>query len=186
MQRALIFAICGMFGGASAACSSDAPSQTSAGAGASGAAASAGASSAGASGTAAIAGSAGALTPALGTPGVWEEVTSPKMDPKLFSEGNFGVGSIVTERIAQGSGGIVWGSSQNLYAMWGWACSACGLDEGGPQYQTAQQPGDVWSKGTLPAALVWGPNSVATTSDGKRTIFVGSMWATGLWRYVEP
>lgn len=89
-------------------------------------------------------------------------------------------------RVAEGSGGIVWGSSKNLYAMWGWACSACGLDEGGPQYQTAVQPGDTWSKGTLPSALDWGPNSVATTSDGTHTIFVGSMWATGLWRYVEP
>lgn len=41
-------------------------------------------------------------------------------------------------------------------------------------------------KGTLPSALDWGPNSVATISDGSHTIFVGSMWATGLWRYVEP
>jgi hypothetical protein len=70
--------------------------------------------------------------------------------------------------------------------MWGWACASCGLNEGGPQYQTASQPGDTWTKGTLPDALDWGPNSVATTSDGSHTIFVGSMWATGLWRYVEP
>ena len=89
-------------------------------------------------------------------------------------------------RVTQGSGGVVWGSAKNLYVMWGWACSGCGLNEGGPQYQTAPQPGDTWSKGTLPAALDWGPNSVATTSDGLHTIFVGSMWATGLWRYVEP
>jgi len=33
---------------------------------------------------------------------------------------------------------------------------------------------------------VWGPNSVAVTSDGTHSVFVGSMWATGLWRYVEP
>jgi len=89
-------------------------------------------------------------------------------------------------RIAKDSGGIVWGSTKNLYAMWGWARGGCGLDEGGPQYQTAQQPGDTWSKGKLPAELDWGPNSVAATSDGRHTIFVGSMWATGLWRYVEP
>jgi hypothetical protein len=38
----------------------------------------------------------------------------------------------------------------------------------------------------LPDGLVWGPNSVAATSDGAHSIFVGSMWATGLWRYVEP
>ena len=89
-------------------------------------------------------------------------------------------------RVAEGSGGVVWGSSKNVYAMWGWACSGCGLGEGGPQYQTAPQPGDTWSKGTLPKELNWGPNSVATTSDGQRTIFVGSMWATGLWRFIEP
>jgi hypothetical protein len=40
--------------------------------------------------------------------------------------------------------------------------------------------------GTVPAALTWGANSVATTTDGTHNIFVGSMWATGLWRYVEP
>jgi hypothetical protein len=89
-------------------------------------------------------------------------------------------------QVAKGSGAIVWGSAKNLYAMWGWACASCGLNEGGAQYQTAPQPGTTWSKGTLPAGLVWGPNSVATTSDGVHAVFVGSMWATGLWRYVEP
>jgi len=89
-------------------------------------------------------------------------------------------------RVADGSGGVVWGSSKHVYAMWGWACSGCGLEQGGPQYQTAPQPGDTWSKGTLPAELDWGPNSVATTTDGQHAIFVGSMWATGLWRYIEP
>jgi len=89
-------------------------------------------------------------------------------------------------RVAQGSGAVVWGTPKNLYAMWGWACSGCGSKEGGPQYQTAPQPGTDWTAGTLPDELDWGPNSVAVTSDGKRSIFVGSMWATGLWRYVEP
>lgn len=89
-------------------------------------------------------------------------------------------------QVTKGSGAIVWGSPKNMYAMWGWACASCGLKEGGPQYQTAPQPGTTWSMGTVPAGLVWGPNSVAVTSDGTHTIFVGSMWATGLWRYVEP
>jgi photosystem II stability/assembly factor-like uncharacterized protein len=89
-------------------------------------------------------------------------------------------------RVAMGSGGVVWGTPKNLYVMWGWACAGCGIDEGGPQYQTAPQPGTTWSKGTVPAALDWGPNSVAVTSDGTHSIIVGSMWATGLWRYVEP
>ncbi|HVW30342.1 MAG TPA: hypothetical protein VHC69_33520 [Polyangiaceae bacterium] len=89
-------------------------------------------------------------------------------------------------RVTQGSGAIVWGSTKNVYAMWGWACASCGLNDGGPQYQTAPYPGDTWTKPALPAGLVWGPNSVATTSDGTHAIYVGSMWATGLWRYVEP
>jgi hypothetical protein len=89
-------------------------------------------------------------------------------------------------RVAEGSGDIVWGSPKQLYVMWGWACASCGLNEGGPKYQTAPQPGDRWMAGSVPDGLNWGPNSVATTSDGKHAIFVGSMWATGLWRYVEP
>jgi hypothetical protein len=87
------------------------------------------------------------------------------------------------KRVADGSGAIAWGSSKNVYAMWGWACGGC---TDGAQYQTAEQPGDTWSKGTVPDRLNWGPNSVATSSDGTHAIYVGSMWATGLWRYVEP
>jgi hypothetical protein len=89
-------------------------------------------------------------------------------------------------QVTQGSGGVVWGTPKNLYVMWGWACGGCGIDEGGPQYQTAPQPGTTWVKGTVPTELDWGPNSVAVTSDGQHSIIVGSMWATGLWRFVEP
>jgi hypothetical protein len=91
------------------------------------------------------------------------------------------------KRVAMGNAAIVWGSAKNVHAMWGWACAGCGLKEGGPQFQIAAQPGTDWAKGpTLPDGLVWGPNSVAVTSDGTHSVFVGSMWATGLWRYVEP
>jgi hypothetical protein len=89
-------------------------------------------------------------------------------------------------QVASGQTAVVWGSSKNVYAMWGWACAGCGLNDGGPQYQTAPYPGDTWTKPTLPSGLVWGPNSVAITSDGMHSIYIGSMWATGLWRYVEP
>jgi hypothetical protein len=89
-------------------------------------------------------------------------------------------------QVTEGSGGVVWGTPKNLYVMWGWACAGCGIDEGGPQYQTAPQPGTDWVDGTVPPELDWGPNSVAVTSDGTRSIVVGSMWSTGLWRYVEP
>ena len=89
-------------------------------------------------------------------------------------------------RVAEGRAGVVWGSPKNLYVMWGWACASCGVSDGGPEYRTAPFPGDTWTMGTVPAALTWGANSVATTTDGTHNIFVGSMWATGLWRYVEP
>ena len=92
-------------------------------------------------------------------------------------------------RVTDGNVSVVWGTSKSVYGMWGWACASCGLDEGGPQYQTAPQSGDMgtWTKvATLPSGLVWGPNSVAVTSDGTHSVFVGSMWATGLWRFVEP
>lgn len=85
--------------------------------------------------------------------------------------------------VAEGSGAIVWGSTKNVYAMWGWACGGC---TDGAQYQTAPMPGDKWSDGTVPSGLNWGPNSVAITSDGTHAIYVGSMWQTGIWRYVEP
>jgi hypothetical protein len=78
---------------------------------------------------------------------------------------------------------VVWGSSKNVYAMWGWACSDCSL---GTNIETAAQPGTSWSKGSVPDALVIGPNSLVVTSDGTHTIFVGVMWAMGIWRYVEP
>jgi hypothetical protein len=78
---------------------------------------------------------------------------------------------------------IVWGTPKNVYAMYAWACSGCNL---GTQFETAPQPGVTWSKGTVRAALVMGPNSLVVTNDGTHYVFVGLMWDQGLWRYVEP
>jgi hypothetical protein len=78
---------------------------------------------------------------------------------------------------------IVWGTPKSMYAMYGWACSDCNL---GTDYETAPVPGTSWSNSTVPAALVIGPNSLVVTSDGMHSIFVGAMWAEGIWRYVEP
>lgn len=83
--------------------------------------------------------------------------------------------------------GIVWGSDKNVYAMWSWACASCTW--GSPvQSQVAPQPGTDWVNAPDDATngLDWGPNSVAVTSDGMHAVFVGSMWSSGLWRYVEP
>jgi hypothetical protein len=78
---------------------------------------------------------------------------------------------------------IVWGTPKNVYAMYAWACSNCNL---GTQFETAPQPGTVWTKGAVPAALVMGPNSLVVTNDGTHYVFVGLMWDQGIWRYVEP
>jgi hypothetical protein len=90
-------------------------------------------------------------------------------------------------RVSTQGEGLVWGSEKNLYAMWGWACASCTWDSP-VQSITAPQPGMDWSNATAEATngLNWGPNSVAVTSDGTHAIFVGSMWSSGLWRYVEP
>jgi photosystem II stability/assembly factor-like uncharacterized protein len=78
---------------------------------------------------------------------------------------------------------MIWGTAKNVYAMYAWACSNCNL---GTNFLTAPLPGDTWSKGTAPPALVIGPNSLVVTNDGNHNVFVGLMWDQGLWRYVEP
>jgi hypothetical protein len=37
----------------------------------------------------------------------------------------------------------------------------------------------------VPEALIVGANHVAVTSDGTHQTFVGTMWSSGVWRYVE-
>jgi hypothetical protein len=88
--------------------------------------------------------------------------------------------------VSEGNSAAVWGSDKNVYTGWGWACANCDAGPDGPGFKVAAQPGDRWTPVKTPARLNWGPNSVAITRDGNRTIYVGSMWATGLWRYVEP
>jgi len=90
-------------------------------------------------------------------------------------------------RVSTKGTGVVWGSPKNVYGMWSWACAHCTWDSP-TQALVAPQPGTTWSNATTASinGLNWGPNSVATTSDGTHAIFVGSMWSSGLWRYVEP
>jgi hypothetical protein len=85
--------------------------------------------------------------------------------------------------------GVVFGSTKYVYAMWSWACAQCTWDATGIDVQDmmAPQPGTAWTSAAATAnGLNWGPNSVATTSDGAHAIYVGSMWSSGMWRYVEP
>ena len=46
--------------------------------------------------------------------------------------------------------------------------------------------GTAFTKPAVPAGLNIGANHIVVTSDGKHNIFVGTMWAAGVWRYVEP
>jgi hypothetical protein len=88
-------------------------------------------------------------------------------------------------RIYDGTMAVAWGTEKNLYAMWAWACSGC--DFGTGFFITAPLPGATpFAKPATPAGMRIGANHVAVTSDGNHNIFVGTMWADGIWRYVEP
>lgn len=79
---------------------------------------------------------------------------------------------------------IVWGTPNHVYAMWAWACSNCDL---GTNFETAALPdGSQWSDVAVVPDLKIGPNSLVVASDGTHQVFVGVMWAQGIWRYVEP
>jgi hypothetical protein len=78
---------------------------------------------------------------------------------------------------------VVWSTTKTVYSMWGWACSGCKFTNA---FETSPQPGTSWALAQLPAGLQIGPNSIVVTSDGTHNIFVGAMWATGMWKYIEP
>jgi hypothetical protein len=87
-------------------------------------------------------------------------------------------------RILDGTLAVAWGTAKNVYAMWGWACSKCDL---GANFSVAPLPdGTKFTKPAVPAALNIGPRNIAVTSDGNHNVFVGTMWSSGVWRYVEP
>ena len=83
-----------------------------------------------------------------------------------------------------GTQGIVYGTPNNVYSDWSWACGGCTVD---PGFQFAPLPGTgTWSSIATPAGMAMGPAQVATTFDGSNYILVGANWLSGLWRYVEP
>jgi len=87
-------------------------------------------------------------------------------------------------KVLGGGLGITWGTAKNVYTMWGWACSKCDL---GASFQLAPLPaGTAFTKPAVPAGLNIGANHIVVTSDGTHNIFVGTMWAAGVWRYIEP
>ncbi|HMI88595.1 MAG TPA: hypothetical protein VK550_31165 [Polyangiaceae bacterium] len=46
--------------------------------------------------------------------------------------------------------------------------------------------GTTFTKPAVPAGLNIGANHIVVTSDGQHNIFVGTMWAAGVWGYIEP
>ncbi|MBV1862494.1 MAG: hypothetical protein KUG77_28995, partial [Nannocystaceae bacterium] len=82
-----------------------------------------------------------------------------------------------------GNLGIAWGTENAVYTMWGWACAGCDL---GASFQHSPLSGDDWTAEAVPKEMNIGANHIAVTSDGTHNIFVGTMWSTGVWRYIEP
>lgn len=80
---------------------------------------------------------------------------------------------------------VVFGTSKNVYAMFGAAVGPGGAAS--PDFQLAAQPGNgIWVAPGTPADLTQGAAQVAVVTDGTSNILVGAMRNKGLWRYVEP
>jgi hypothetical protein len=81
-----------------------------------------------------------------------------------------------------GNEALVFGTSKNVYAMYGWSTG----DPVSPGFEIASQPGlGTWAQQSAPTFL-GGPHEVGVVNDGSHNIFVGAMGKSGLWRYVEP
>lgn len=84
---------------------------------------------------------------------------------------------------ASGSQGIVWGTPNKVYAMYGWSTT----DPVNPGFESAAQPGTSWSSASgAPATFNGGPHQVAVVNNGVNNIFIGAMGSSGVWRYIEP
>jgi len=80
---------------------------------------------------------------------------------------------------------VVWGTSKNVYAMYGWPIGAGQNVD--PTFELGAQPGNgTWVKPGTPAGLTQGPGQVTVVNDGTHNIFLGAMFNGGLWRYIEP
>ena len=79
----------------------------------------------------------------------------------------------------------VFGTSKNVYAMFGYPIGIGGTSD--PTFQIAAQPGTgAWLSPGTPNGPAQGSAQVATVNDGTHNILVGAMWNSGVWRYMEP
>ena len=80
---------------------------------------------------------------------------------------------------------VVFGTSKNVYSMYGYPVGAGGTNN--PAFEVAFQPGNgTWVAPGTPAGLTQGSAQVAVVNDGTHNIAVGAMYNSGVWRYVEP
>jgi fibronectin type 3 domain-containing protein len=80
---------------------------------------------------------------------------------------------------------VVFGTSKNVYAMFGFAAGPGGTFDS--SFELAAQPGDgTWVAPGTPAGLTQGAAQISGVNDGSNNILVGAMWNSGLWRYIEP
>jgi Fibronectin type III domain len=80
---------------------------------------------------------------------------------------------------------VVFGTSKIVYGMYGFPVGPGG--NAAPAFEVGSQPGNgTWVAPGTPAGLTQGPAQVAVVNDGTHNIFVGAMFNSGVWRYVEP
>ena len=80
---------------------------------------------------------------------------------------------------------VVFGTPNNVYAAYGWACGI-GCDVF-PALEVASLPGIAgWSSPSRPSGMTQGPAQSVVVYDGNQWIIVTANWVSGLWRYAEP
>jgi hypothetical protein len=80
---------------------------------------------------------------------------------------------------------LVFGTSANVYAIAGAPVGITGSVD--PAFEVAAQPGTgSWVPPGTPTELNQGSAQISVVNDGAHYIFVGAMYNSGLWRYVEP
>lgn len=78
----------------------------------------------------------------------------------------------------------VWGTSNAIYAMYGYPVGIGGTNNA--SFEHASVPGNTgWANYNVPTGLAQGSAWIATVNNGANNIFVGGMWNSGLWRYME-
>jgi hypothetical protein len=80
---------------------------------------------------------------------------------------------------------LTFGTSANVYAIAGAPVGISGLVD--PAFEVAAQPGTgTWVLPGTPAELNQGAAQISVVNDGAHYIFLGAMYNSGVWRYVEP